>query len=1275
MFKLAVIIGYSGSTVKNLAEAAEALQREGYEIELKAATPKSQIDWERFFAFAEDADVLFIYATSSYEHQETMLEANRERPIVCLGEGMAKSTVSLSEVALAEKYYKYGGLQNLKNLILYLGKLAGGPFSPEAPEEIPWYGIYSPRSPAREQGGSPPLLRSSAAGLPLAKRVRVGLLFYRSQWQNGDTALVDMLIEKFEAEGIGVLPIFSYSMGDRRLEIPGNEEVLPLFRGIDILINLQSFFIVSKVIGKDLEQGKGPLAELNVPILQGVKEYYQTQAQWRADPRGIGPIAQVMSVAQPEFDGTIEPILLGTKGEVEEPRVSGSYQILLPIEDRVDFLVQRAKGWLKLKDTKPENRKVTFLLHNAPCKSVEATVGRGAGLDTLESVVRIMNQMKEAGYRVENIPQSGKELIELILERKALSEFRWTTAEEIVRKGGVLEFVDPEDYRAWFDRLPHAARKKVLSSWGEPPGEAMVCDGKIMVTGLRFGNINIVVQPKRGCAGSKCDGQVCKVLHDPSLPPPHHWLATYRWIEQHSDAVVHVGTHGYLEFLPGKGVGLAAEDFPEISIADRPHLYIYTVANPSEGIIAKRRSYATLVDHLGPVMSPSRLYDELEQLEELLGQYENARDLGEDTRLGVLQDQIAELAERINLFEDREYENFEAFLNYLHSQLTLFRETQIRDGLHILSEAPQRDGLVDMLVSILRFDGQVPSIRRKLLEVQGYDYEEALSNPACGTLLEESTRLATELMKIAITEAKRDRGFRISDFRLKNAKEIGDYIIRHPSLVTRLMDVRNPEQVEGLLQVVNYGLNLIPRIEAVEREIPQLLKGLDGQFIEPGASGSVTKGRIEVLPTGRNFYGVDPGRVPTQAAVKVGEELAEKLLARFLDEEGRYPESVGMVLWSIDIFRADGEEVAQILYLMGARPKWDSNGRVRGIEVIPLKDLKRPRIDVTVRLSGIFRDTLPHIYELIDEAVGQIAGLDEPEEMNYIRKHTRASKEKGLSERESTYRIFASPPGTYGTGVNYAIEASAWKDEADLRDVYVDWGGYAYGKGAFGQAAHKAFALNLQKVEISYNKLESDEHDSLDCCCYFAYQGGLTAAVKSLSGREVKTYWGDTRNPGHADVRDMKTEIERIVRTRLLNPKWLEGKKRHGYKGAGDISSRVLHTFGWDATSGVVPDWIYDQIHQRIVKGLRHWFMESNLYALEEIARRLLEAHQRGMWQTEEETLEELRSIYLELEGLLEDEERRGDFQGGDVKVLAKQDVQEWKEKVKHIEGWKEVIR
>ncbi len=468
-------------------------------------------------------------------------------------------------------------------------------------------------------------------------------------------------------------------------------------------------------------------------------------------------------------------------------------------------------------------------------------------------------------------------------------------------------------------------------------------------------------------------------------------------------------------------------------------------------------------------------------------------------------------------------------------------------------------------------------------------------------------------------------------------------------------------------------LDLNKRIEE-SREIEALLKGFDGGYIPAGPSGLITRGRDDVLPTGRNFYSLDPHRVPTKSAFEVGKRLAEKLIEKHLQEEGRYPENVAIFWMANDIMWADGEGMGQILWLFGVKPKWLSNGRVKGFEIISLDELKRPRIDVTIRVSGITRDNFPMCIELIDEALQAVASLDEPEEMNFVKKHTLENlKINGGDFRSATLRIFCSMPGVYQAGTQLAVYASAWKTEKDLAEVFLYWNGYAYGKGIWGEAKHKEFANILKTVDITYNKVVSDEYDLFGCCCYFGTHGGMTSAARYLSGKEVKTYYGDTRDPDHVEVRDLAEEIRRVVRTKLLNPKWIEGMKRHGYKGAGDISKRVGRVYGWSATTKEVDSWIFDEIARTFLMNEenRNFFKESNPWALEEIARRLLEAWERGLWDPAEEVKEHLKKLYLEIEGWLEEamEDLKGNFQGGSIDIITAEEVETWKEKMKSLLG------
>jgi cobaltochelatase CobN len=458
-------------------------------------------------------------------------------------------------------------------------------------------------------------------------------------------------------------------------------------------------------------------------------------------------------------------------------------------------------------------------------------------------------------------------------------------------------------------------------------------------------------------------------------------------------------------------------------------------------------------------------------------------------------------------------------------------------------------------------------------------------------------------------------------------------------------------------------------------EIEALLSGFNGEYIPAGPSGLITRGRDDVLPTGRNFYSLDPQRIPTKAAWKIGQKLAAAVIEKHLKEDDRYPENIAFYWMCTDIMWSDGEGMAQMMYLLGVEPEWLSNGRVKGFKVIPLNELGRPRIDVTIRVSGITRDNFPNCIELIDEAVQAVAALDEPVEMNYIRKHTLAQIDGNMTSKEAwrdaTLRIFASMPGTYQAGTQLAVYASAWKTEKDLSDVFLYWNGYAYGKGVFGTEKHKQLAENLKTVDITYNKVVTDEYDLFGCCCYFGTHGGMTAAARTLSGKEVKTYYGDTREPEHVEVRDLADEIRRVVRTKLLNPKWIEGMKRHGYKGAGDISKRIGRVYGWEATTKEVDDWIFDDIARTFMMNEenRKFFEENNPWALEEIARRLIEAAERNLWNPSPDVKEALKEIYVEIEGWIEEKmgDIKGDFQGGSIDIVTKDEVESWKRKMEAV--------
>ena len=1261
------------SYIPTLLRAAEELgiELEAYYSKILEEKPEEA---ENVLSACEHADAIFLYhiANPFWEDFYKRLEPLKTKiPVICVGSNPSSFTLSSVRLEIAAtcfSYMIYGGEENFSNMLRYLLKeVFGAEIEAKPPEKIPWDGLYHPAAGKMFSGIQEYLDWYG----PLQDKT-VGLLISRTSWVNNELEIEKALISDFEKLGLSVVPVFAYSLKDEELGSRSMDEVIEAYfmkdgrPVIDCLVKLSPFFIASSK-AKEREascaaRGVELLKKLDVPVFQPVISHYMSIEQWQ-ESQGLSTEIG-WSVALPEFEGGIEPIIIGA-GKVEE-----NYMGRFPIQNRYSKLALRVFKWIELRKKPVDRRKVAFILHNRPCTGVEGSVGDAANLDSIESVARILNRMQEAGYAV-NLPLDGRELIETILSRKAISEFRWTPINEIVKNGGALAFVEKEEYEKFFNTLNPGVRQKVTDSWGNPPGEeingipaAMVYDNKIVVTGVQYGNAVVCVQPKRGCAGARCDGKVCKILHDPDVPPTHQYLATYRYLENTfgADVLVHVGTHGNLEFLPGKGVGLSEDCYPDIAIGTIPHLYIYNSDNPPEGTIAKRRSLACLVDHMQTVMTAGGLYESLAELDRLLGEYEQVKhDRGREHALKhLILDEIkkSNLNSEIKAGHDTP---FEEIIRKAHEALGRIRNSQIHHGMHIFGQLPEGEKKVEFINSILRYEdqesaGNKVSIRRLIADLLGLDLDELISDQSRisgngksnGQRLEEIDSLSKDFIRTFIN----------------NPEKEPSWIIREIFAGQNI----NPAFSQDAAAICERILDLESRIDA-SLEIEALLHGFEGGYIPAGPSGLIMRGKDDVLPTGRNFYSLDPRRVPTKAAWRVGQQLSGVLVDKHLREENRYPENVGFYWMANDVMWADGEGMAQIMSLLGVEPVWLSNGHLKGFSVIPLKELGRPRIDVTVRVSGILRDNFPNCMEVIDEAIQAVASLDEPEEMNYPRKHSLQMLEEGADSRESTLRIFSSKPGTYSAGVQLAVYASAWKDEKDLADIFLYWNGYAYGKDVKGKEAHTQLASSLKTVDATFNKVVSDEYDLLGCCCYFGNHGGLTAAAKQASGKDVRVYFGDTREPQHVEVRDMADEMRRVVRTRLLNPKWIEGMKQHGYKGAQDISKRVGRVYGWEASTQEVDDWIFDDITKTFVldEEMRRFFEENNPYALEEMARRLLEAQSRGLWDPDPKLLEELKNSYLEIESWMEELAGEGEFQGGAVEIMSFEDVPDWDKKMQEI--------
>ena len=1211
------------------------------------------LELERCLASLKRAQMTLIHPSADPCWDEIIPSLDPEIPVISFSRDpshWAVSSVPTEVTIMVNRYVLFGGPENFKNMLKYAcNEVLGTVFDPKPPEELIWQGLYHPKAKSAFS-----TLEEYMKWYGCKDRPCVGLIFSRTYWANGDLELVDAAILDLEKE-FDVLPAFCFGMGDADLGAWSAIEVSErLFSGrVDAVVNLQPIFR-----SRNLETSLKSLKDQDIPVFHPVMTYHKTEEEWRADMHGLSGSEIGWSVAMPEFEGVIEPLLVGVS---DRSKIDGALvERHVPIPERISKLCLRVSKWIALKNKPTSERRVAFILHNNPCVSVEASVGGGAHLDTLESVARIMNRMADAGYSFKDLPRDGKELIETIMSRKAISEFRWTNIEEIVQKRGALAFLSKEQYLQWFASLSPAVQSQVSEAWGEPPGEekngipaAMLYQGKIVITGISYGNAIVCAQPKRGCAGSRCDGQVCKILHDPEVPPTHHYIATYRYIEKifGADVIVHVGTHGNLEFLPGKSVGLSGECYPDIVIGDMPHLYIYNSDNPSEGTIAKRRSYATLIDHMQSVMTDSELYGDLKDLEEKIAEYQRAK-VSDGARAHALEHIIMGLLEKTNLAREMDLESlkasdasFDQILERAHDRISQIYNTQIPDGMHIFGAIPDGKRREELVRSILRAE-----FRRAAASLLGKEVSTKIAD------LQEMDALSKDLVKAMMPSCGQHKDQQSTNGHIQDSGKSWEGLSKLIGSKSRSLDT--DDLIFALQERVN---DLCRRLEA-SREMDSLMHGFSGGFIEPGPSGLISKGKIEILPTGRNFYSLDPEAVPTEAAWLVGRRLADSLLDKFSMEQGRMPENVAMFWMAGDVMYADGEQMAQIFHMIGVKPVWKGS-RLKGYQIIPLEELKRPRIDLTIRVSGIIRDCFYNCIEIVDKAMREISALDEPEEMNFLRAHNLKSG--------PTPRIFASKPGTYGSGVNLAVYASAWKGEKDLSDIFIYWNGYAYGKGFFGEQSHEELVKQLRSVDVTFNKTTTDEKDLLGCCCYFGNHGGLTAAAREISGHHVQSYYGDTRDADHVQVRTLADEVRRVVRTKLLNPKWIEGMKRHGYRGASDISRRVGRVYGWEATTEVVDDWIFNEIAQTFImdEDNRKFFQENNPWAMEEMGRRLLEAQQRGLWKADPEVLDALKSLYLEIEGWME--ERMGDitgeFQGGAVDVMNMDDVKEWKDRMARI--------
>ena len=1144
----------------------------------------------------------------------------------------ALSTVPSGTVLEAFEYLRLGGVWNMENLFRFVADtvlVEGYGFEPAAP--VPDVGFYHPGLP---DGSS----LDELLALHDPDRPTVGVVFYRAHWMGGNTAFVDALVGALEEAGANALPVFGYSL---RAGADGSVPALELMRGgIDCLVT--TVLAGGGSNAGDARREGSPeewlewevpaLAELGVPVVQGICTTGSREA-WLSSDAGLSPLDTAWQVAIPEFDGRVIGVPFSFKERLTSASPVGApLNVYRADPERTARLAGLATRFARLRRVPNRDKKVAVILSNYPTK--HSRVGNAVGLDTPASAVRLLAALREAGYAVDGAPDDGDELIHALISAGG-HDPEFLTEDQLAGAAGRL---DTQRYAGWFARLPENLRDGVVGHWGPPPGDLYVDGGDFVIAGLSFGNVFVGIQPPRGFGENPI-----AIYHDPDLPPTHHYLAAYWWLieEFGADAVVHLGKHGTLEWMPGKSLGLSPSCAPDATLRDVPLFYPFVVNDPGEGTQAKRRAHATVVDHLIPPMTRADTYDDLAKLEQLLDEYYQVETL-DPSKLPAIRVRIWETLRDAELHRDlgveEQPEEFGDFLNHVDGYLCEIKDLPIRGGLHVLGEAPHGEPLRHLVGQILRIgSGQVSGLRRAV--GAAYDLDERSLSENGGVRADAPASLTERFPGVVATGSDLLERLEAAQEALIAAMEECGW---EPGLAGNVCeDVLGFENKDVKLALRFAAEEVVPRLLRTPEEMGNLLGGLAGRYVPAGPSGSPTRGLVNVLPTGRNFYSVDPKALPSALSWEVGRGLADDLLGRFLEEEGRYPETVGIVVWGTAAMRTQGDDVAEILALAGVRPVWhEESRRVTGLEVIPLEELGRPRVDVTVRISGFFRDAFPNLISLMDGAFATVANLDEPYDMNFVKKHADEERRAGANERRATTRIFGSKPGAYGAGLLPLMDARNWRTDEDLAEVYAVWGGYAYGNGLDGVEARGAMEANLKRTDIAVKNVDNREHDLFDSDDYFQYHGGMIAAVRALTGRDPKAFIGDSADPSRVRTRTLSEEARRVFRSRVANPKWIGAMQRHGYKGAFELSATVDYLFGYDATANVVEDWMYRDVTRKYVldENVRSFMQDSNPWALRAIGERLLEAAERGMWsEPDPEDLRSLKAAYLENEGMLEE--------------------------------------
>ncbi|WP_434052013.1 MAG: cobaltochelatase subunit CobN [Roseibium sp.] len=1103
----------------------------------------------------------------------------------------AHSTRPADEVHRFWRYCVEGGAENYANALRFAAFLIGLSEEPAHPVPLPRAGVYL-------KGQASPDLQSVTAEWRDRSRPVAAITFYRALIQGAQTAPIDALVEALDQAGINALPVFVSSLK----EVESVAILESLFDGAkpDVVLN-GTAFAVSKA---GSAHQPTPLDRINKPVLQVVFSSSSKQG-WEESDQGLSVRDLAMHVVLPEIDGRILTRAVSFKEEGTFDEATQSTPVrFVPVADRIDFVANLAANWAALGRKPAARKKTALILANYPNK--DGRLANGVGLDTPASCTALLGAMTAAGFDTGNVPQTSAGLMDMLTSGV-------TNALEGRSRRKTYEELSLFDYQRAYGGLPEQLKLAVSARWGTPESDPHVVDGKFRLALHRFGNQVVGIQPARGY---NIDPK--ETYHDPDLVPPHHYFAFYIWLRQSFDvdAIVHLGKHGNLEWLPGKALALSQTCFPEAVLGPVPNIYPFIVNDPGEGAQAKRRTSAVIVDHLTPPLTRAESHGVAEELETLLDEYYLASGL-DPRRLKLLTREILDAAVRHGLDRDIGLDDNmdeETRLARLDAHLCDLKELQIRDGLHILGQSPQGGQLVDLLCALARVPRGSEMHQQSLQGALARDLSLDDFDPLDCDFSEVWSGVKPEALLSVSASPWRSNGDTVERLELLSSDLIAGIRAAQPEW----------QGTRAVLDAIETTLKTAVQ-DSGPSETASVLKALNGHFVEPGPSGAPSRGRPDVLPTGKNFYSVDVRAVPTETAWRLGWQSAGLVADRYFQEEGEWPTSLVLTCWGTANMRTGGDDIAQALALIGARPVWEqTSGRVTGFEILKLSELGRPRIDVTLRVSGFFRDAFPHQMDLFDSAARAVGASNEPDEANPIAARMKADAhklrveglEKEEADRRAGFRVFGSKPGAYGAGLQALIDEGLWQDRSDFAETFLGWGGYAYGGGAGGEGAKEQLTTRLTSVDAVLHNQDNREHDLLDSDDYYQFEGGLAATVETLKGAAPKVFHNDHSRPERPVVRTLSEEIGRVVRGRAANPKWIRGVMRHGYKGAFEMVATLDYLFAFSATTTAVGDHHFDQLYDAYIDAdeVRDFLRDANPAGYAEMLTRFLDAIERGLW-------------------------------------------------------------